>query len=250
MCCLNDLYNTRAGRLVLFPLISKPVSDLAGFLMDCRISVLLIKPFVKKNHIVLDDYELDDIRCFNDFFYRKIRKGLRQVSDIPSELVAPCDGLLKVSRINRGSIIEAKQSRFTIRGLLRDLRLADSFEGGYCFVYRLCVDDYHRYVYFDSGKKYRNRHIRGVYHTVRPVALDAFPVFVQNTFSVTSTHSLFTTTTGEGTMSSLPITAAAMAHTAIQKTAAAALSIIGCIFLFGLRPVVANYQPLDVFLNL
>ncbi|MBR4719255.1 MAG: phosphatidylserine decarboxylase [Lachnospiraceae bacterium] len=181
MCCLNDLYNTRAGRLLLLPLISKPVSDISGFIMDCRISKLFIKPFARKNHIVLTDYELDDVKCFNDFFRRKIRKGLRPVSEVSSELIAPCDGLLKVSRISRGSIIEAKQSRFTVRGMLRDWRLADSFDGGYCFVYRLCVDNYHRYIYFDSGRKHKNRHIRGVYHTVRPVALDAFPVFVQNT---------------------------------------------------------------------
>ena len=141
MCCLNDLYNTRAGRLLLRPLISKPVSDIAGFFLDCRISKLFIKPFALKNHIALEDYEIDDIKCFNDFFRRKIKKGLRPVSDNPSELIAPCDGLLKVSRINRGSIIEAKQSRFTIRGMLRDIRLADSFDGGYCLVYRLCVDN-------------------------------------------------------------------------------------------------------------
>ena len=181
MFCLNDLYKTRAGRLILRPLISKPVSDLAGFLMDRRISMLLIAPFVRGNKIRFEDYELSDVRCFNDFFRRKIKNGLRPVSEDKADLIAPCDGLLKISRIREGSIIEVKQSRFTVRGMLRDRALADSFEGGYCLVYRLCVDNYHRYIYFDSGKKHKNRHIRGVYHTVQPVALEDFPVFVQNT---------------------------------------------------------------------
>lgn len=181
MCCLNNLYKTRAGRILLRPLISRPVSDIAGFLLDSRISKLLIAPFVRMNDIRTEDYELDDIRCFNDFFRRKIRSGLRPVSMSPGDLIAPCDGLLKVSRIKKGMVIEAKQSVFTVRGMLRDIRLADSFEGGYCLVFRLCVDNYHRYIYFDSGKKYANRHIQGVYHTVQPVALEDFPVFVQNT---------------------------------------------------------------------
>lgn len=166
---------------MLRPLISKPVSDIAGYILDSRISKLLIKPFVHMNNIRTEDYVLDDIRCFNDFFRRRIRQGLRPVSEAAGDLVAPCDGLLKVSRIDKGTVIEVKQSAFSIRGMLRDRRLAETFEGGYCLVYRLCVDNYHRYIYFDSGKKYANRHINGVYHTVQPVALEDFPVFVRNT---------------------------------------------------------------------
>ena len=105
------------------------------------------------NKIVTEDYVLDDIRCVNDFFRRRIRKDLRPVSETADELVAPCDGLLRVLRIDRGTVIEVKQSAFSIRGMLRDRRLAETFEGGYCLVYRLCVDNYHRYIYFDSGKK-------------------------------------------------------------------------------------------------
>ena len=181
MSYLNKLYKTMAGRILLRPLISKPVSDIAGYILDSRISKLLIKPFVRMNNIRTEDYVLDDIRCFNDFFRRKIRQGLRPVSEAADDLVAPCDGLLKVSRIDKGTVIEVKQSAFGIRGMLRDRRLAETFEGGYCLVYRLCVDNYHRYIYFDSGKKYANRHINGVYHTVQPVALEDHPVFVRNT---------------------------------------------------------------------
>lgn len=181
MFCLNDLYKTRTGRILLRPLISRPVSVLSGRLLDSYISSLLIMPFARKNNIRLEDYELDGIRSFNDFFRRKIRNGLRPVSYAAKDLIAPCDGLLTVNRISSGSIIKAKQSRFTVRGMLRNSHLADSFEGGYCLVYRLCVDNYHRYIWFDSGIKHNDRHIRGVYHTVQPVALEDFPVFVQNT---------------------------------------------------------------------
>ena len=47
-------------------------------------------------------------------------------------------------------------------------------------MYRLCVNHYHRYIYFDSGIKHKNRHIDGKYHTVRPIALGEYPVFTEN----------------------------------------------------------------------
>ena len=54
-------------------------------------------------------------------------------------------------------------------------------EGGAALVFRLCVDNYHRYCYVDSGVKGRNVHIPGILHTVRPIALESVPVFVRNT---------------------------------------------------------------------
>lgn len=178
---LRLLYETKPGRILLRPLVSRPVSELSGKLLDSRASKLLIKPFVKKNQIDCDDYILDDIESFNDFFCRRIRPELRNIHKGEDLLIAPCDGLLSVTRIREGRVLKVKQSSFTVRDLLRDRKLAKRFEGGYALVYRLCVNHYHRYIYFDSGKKYRNRRIEGIYHTVRPVALENGPVFVQNT---------------------------------------------------------------------
>lgn len=181
MNTLGFLYKTKIGRTLLRPLVSKPVSDLSGVILDSSFSRILIKPFAKRNGIRLSDYRMDGIKCFNDFFCRKIKPGLRPVDKDKDALVAPCDGLLCVCRISSGSILSVKQSRFTVSRLLRDRKLAAVFNDGYALIYRLCVDNYHRYVYFDSGRKYRNRKIKGVYHTVRPVALETYPVFIENT---------------------------------------------------------------------
>ena len=181
MMVLDLLYNTIPGRILLRPLISRPVSDLAGFLLDSGFSRILIPPFVKSHSIRPEDYELDDIGSFNDFFCRKIRKGLRVINRDPHALIAPCDGLLSVYKIDDRTELNVKQSRFTVGSLLRDKKLAGHFKGGYALVFRLCVNHYHRYVYFDSGYKYADRHIQGVYHTVQPVALSRFPVFMENT---------------------------------------------------------------------
>ena len=181
MGTLEFLYKTKPGRLLLKPLASRPVSELSGKLMDTKASRFLIKPFAKNNNIKTEDYILDDINSFNDFFCRRIKDGLRSFDTDPESLTSPCDGLLKAIRIKKDTVISVKQSSFTVRGMLRDSRLAESFEDGICLVFRLCVNHYHRYAYFDSGKRYRNRRIRGIYHTVRPVALEEMPVFTQNT---------------------------------------------------------------------
>ena len=180
MDSLNFLYKTRLGRLLLRPLISKPISAFSGTLLDSRASKILIKSFVKKNSINTEDYELDNINSFNDFFCRRIKSNLRPISINPKEFIAPCDGLLSVHKITDGMVFNAKQSTFSIEKLLCDEELASQFKGGYCLVFRLCVNHYHRYIYFDSGKKRNNRHINGFFHTVRPIALEGFPVFTEN----------------------------------------------------------------------
>jgi len=181
MDSLGFLYKTRIGRILLKPLVSRPFSQIAGRFLDSRFSKVFIKSFVRDNSIIVDDYQTDNIECFNDFFCRKIKEGLRPVSMNGDDLIAPCDGLLSVYKISGDTVLNVKQSAFTITDLLKDDFLAASFNGGYALVYRLCVDNYHRYIYFDSGKQLDNKRIDGIYHTVRPVALSAFPVFVQNT---------------------------------------------------------------------
>ena len=97
-----------------------------------------------------------------------------------NHLIAPCDGLLSVWKIKENTVFPVKQSHYTISSLLHSKKLAQRYHGGYCLVYRLCVNHYHRYCYVDSGKKSRNIHLPGIFHTVRPVALEQFPVYTEN----------------------------------------------------------------------
>lgn len=180
MDILHFLYETAAGSLLLHPLTSRTISKLCGEWMDSPLSACLIRPFVKKYDIDLSEYEMEGVRSFNDFFGRKIRSGSRPVDTDPDHLIAPCDGLLSIRKIQKDMVFTVKQSRFTIGSLLRDRKLAKRYEGGLCLIFRLCVNHYHRYVYADSGRKSSNRHIDGRYHTVRPVALAHRPVFTEN----------------------------------------------------------------------
>ena len=180
MDALSFLYKTLTGRILLKALASRPVSKLCGIFLDSRISALLIKGFAKKNNINLEEYQLDGIKTFNQFFRRKIKDGRRPFVMDKNVLCSPCDGLLSVWNIQNKTVIPVKQSLFTIESLLQDKDLAARFDGGLCLVFRLCVDNYHRYAYADGGEKGPNIFIPGKLHTVRPVALKELPVFAEN----------------------------------------------------------------------
>ena len=137
MTSLEFLYKTAFGRVLLKPLISRPVSRICGAYLDTKLSKCHIKSFAKNNNINTDDYILDGIGSFNDFFCRRIKEGLRPVDMAENSFVAPCDGLLTVYPITSGSVIPVKQSVYTISELLEDEMLAADFNGGYCLVYRL-----------------------------------------------------------------------------------------------------------------
>ena len=77
-------------------------------------------------------------------------------------------------------MIPVKQSRYTVSSLLGGDSVSKNYQNGICLVFRLCVNHYHRYCYIDNGVKGKNVFLPGKLHTVRPVALEEFPVFTQN----------------------------------------------------------------------
>lgn len=177
---LKFLYHNPIGRGLLKLLCARWVSKLAGAFLDSRLSKPLISRFVKKNGIDLGDFESDGFRCFNDCFCRKIKDGLRPIDPDADALIAPCDGLLSVYKICDDTVMPIKQSAYTVQSLVGDAALAERYRGGVCLVFRLCVDHYHRYCYPVSGGKGENIFLPGKLHTVRPIALQSCPVFVQN----------------------------------------------------------------------
>lgn len=177
---LRFLYGTVPGRFILRPLCSRTFSRLCGCFLDSGLSKPLIGRFVRKYSIDLSDYRCDDLGSFNDFFTRKIKDGKRPVDTEPSALIAPCDGLLSAYRISGDTVIPVKQSMYTVSSLLGGDPIAERFKNGVCLVFRLCVDNYHRYCFIDDGIKGKSVFLQGRLHTVRPIALERYPVFAEN----------------------------------------------------------------------
>ena len=177
---LRFFYRTALGRLLLKPLCTRRISRLCGRFLDSGVSRPLIKPFIRRHGIDLSEYISEEFNSFNDFFSRKIKEDRRPVATEPSALIAPCDGLLSAYRVSADTVIPVKQSKYTISSLLGGDSSSENYQNGICLVFRLCVNHYHRYCYIDNGVKGKNVFLPGKLHTVRPVALEKFPVFTQN----------------------------------------------------------------------
>jgi len=178
---LSFLYHTALGRGLLSILVQPIISKVAGVFLDHPISKILIGPFVSKNNIQLSDFEKQEFYSYNDFFTRKIKKENRLISQNPLELIAPCDGKLSVYSITEESTFKVKDTLYTMKSLVQSEKLAKRYEGGQLLLFRLTVDDYHRYCYIDAGEKTSNHYIPGVFHTVNPIANSVVPIYKENT---------------------------------------------------------------------
>ena len=178
---LEWMYGTAFGRLLVKIMIRPGVSRAAGWLLDRRISALAVKPFIRANHICMDDFEQRKFRSFNDFFTRRVLPGRRPVDTEPTHLIAPCDSKLSVYEILPDSRFRVKGTQYTLEGLLQSKPLAEQFLGGTLLLFRLTVDDYHRYAYIDSGFAGESTRIPGVFHTVNPAAASRYPIYRENT---------------------------------------------------------------------
>lgn len=179
-CLLRFLYNTAVGRCILRLLICKPLSSIMGFFLDSRLSAVFVKPFIKSNKINMTDYAQRKYKSFNDFFTRKVLDGARPVCAEENAFVSPADARLSVYEISPEQYFTIKGVDYTVADLLKNENLAEKFSGGYCLIFRLAVDNYHRYGWSCNGKAEKTVHIKGKYHTVQPIAMRRYPIFREN----------------------------------------------------------------------
>lgn len=185
---LKKLYGTADGRRLLKFLTLPIVSKAAGDFMNSIFSKPLIRPFIIKNKIDTSQYQMRNFRSYNQFFTRRIKPGKRPIDYAPSHLISPCDSKLSVYEIDEHSIFRIKGSLYRVSDLLRNDFLARRFTGGYCMIFRLEVDDYHRYCYIDSGRKSDNVFIAGELHTVNPIAMKRYNIYKRNSREYTVLH--------------------------------------------------------------
>lgn len=178
---LTFLYGNPIGRGVLKVLIQPCISRMAGRFLDSSLSKVLITPFVKKTGIDLTQYVGQPYQSYNAFFTRRIVPQLRPVEQEAKILIAPCDSRLSAYPVTMDGTVTIKNTPYTMESLFHSKKLAENYEGGWLLVFRLAVDDYHRYCYIDEGTKTRNYHIPGVFHTVNPLANDVYPIYKENT---------------------------------------------------------------------
>ena len=177
---LRFLYHTVPGRMLLKLLIRPGLSKMVGKYMDTGLSKIHIKGFIKNAGIDMSEYEEEKYHCFNDCFTRKAKSEKRPICEEEGRLISPCDGKLSAYHITENSEFSIKNSIYRVEDLIEGSEKAPNYQGGTCLIFRLCVDNYHRYGYVDDGKIIENRALSGKLHTVRPIAIAKYPIFIQN----------------------------------------------------------------------
>lgn len=166
---LNKIYKVS---ILTKLLTSKPISKIYGIYNSTKLSKNKINKFINTNNIDMEKYQKEDYKSFNDFFIRK----LKNIKIDKKGFVSPCDAKLLVYKIDKNLKIKVKNITYEINELIdEDL----DYKNGYVFIYRLGLDDYHRFHYIDDGKRIKRKVIRGKLHTVSSSS-DRYKIYKEN----------------------------------------------------------------------
>lgn len=174
---LNFLYNTIFGRIILKILITPSISKIIGAFHDSYLSKIKIKSFIKKHNINMSEYEEKKYKNFNDFFTRK--KKILKYKIKQGEFVSPADSKLLVYKITDDLKVTIKNSTYKLEELVDNKIDLRTYQNGYCLIFRLALDDYHRYCFPDSGNIKETYNIKGKLHTVSSLSKD-YPIYKLN----------------------------------------------------------------------
>ncbi len=172
------LYTTKTGRATLQVLLHTGALKFGEKAARSSISKPLIKRYIKNNHIDMSDFKGQTYNSFQEFFSRK-RDDI-EVDRQAEHLISPCDGYLSAYKIKSNNSFFIKNSWYKVTDLVTDKKLAKEFVGGDCVILRLCANDYHHYCYIDDGFQGKNHFVKGVLHSVQPIACSSVPVYRLN----------------------------------------------------------------------
>lgn len=171
---LNFLYNNLIGRVLLKTIFANRFySKINAIYNNSKISKKKIRQFVRTYNMTVDENEFSS---FNDFFKRK--KNIK-IDSKNENIISPADAKLLVYNIDKNSKMKIKNSYYDVYELLQNQEYADYFENGIALVYRLSVDDYHRYCYVENGNIDLKKRIKGKLHTVSSIS-NRYKIFKEN----------------------------------------------------------------------
>ena len=119
--------------------------------------------------------------CFNDFFTRALREGVRPLAQ--ADMVCPVDGaVIQCGAIEGDQLLQAKGHRYSTRALVGgDGALAGEFGNGQYASLYLSPSDYHRIHMPCDGRIVRMIHVPGHLFSVNPTTVRGVPgLFARN----------------------------------------------------------------------
>lgn len=162
-------YENPVGRALTKAILCRSfISNLYAAWQKSRLSKGKVRKFIAQYHISLEDCTAQEFSNFNAFFTRQRKDYVNQTAE--NELPAIADSKLTALPIDNQRVFTVKGVPYTAAELLENEKLAAEYAGGTCLIFRLSPDDYHRYVYPDGGTQEKTVAIKGVLHSVNPIA--------------------------------------------------------------------------------
>ncbi len=176
-------YQTMSGKILsTFMFGNSILSYLLGLYFDSSLSKRQIKKTIEDLKIDKNEFELpiEQFKSFNDFFTRNLKKESRPFKNDKKLIASPADGrVLVYPDASKDSIISIKGMQDSVQNFIgKEIK---GFEKCSVAVVRLCPSDYHRFHFPCNGTTIQSGKIRGLYHSVNPLALDSVKnIFCRN----------------------------------------------------------------------
>lgn len=173
------LYNTVLGRILLKLMTKRIFSKIGAYFFNSKLSIWYKKRVIKKKKIDMTKFVNINYDSYNKFFTRKYLTEYLRVDRNQNHFISPCDSKLMVLKINENNTFEIKNSLYKLNEII-DNKIIEDYKDGYLLIFRLNVNDYHRYCFVDDGVREEYHYIDGIFHTVQPIAYDRIKVFHRN----------------------------------------------------------------------
>jgi phosphatidylserine decarboxylase len=166
-----------------------PLSRMMGILTHSKNKTwknFFIKQIIQHYHVDMSEaleQNINNYACFNDFFTRELKPGIRPVADQPGAIACPADGAVsQCGKITTGNILQAKGKNYTVINLLGgDTNRAKAFENGNFATIYLSPKDYHRLHMPIGGTLKQMNHIPGRLFSVNGATANSVPqLFARN----------------------------------------------------------------------
>jgi phosphatidylserine decarboxylase len=179
--------NTKLKVVPQYLIPKQAITALAGKLASAnagRLTTSVIKWFVKRYQVNMDEAEQPDItsyESFNEFFTRPLKKGARRITK--ADFICPVDGAIsQFGDIKADQIFQAKGHQYsTLAMLAGDKTLAARFQNGHFATLYLSPKDYHRIHMPCDGTLKSMTYVPGDLFSVNPTTAQGVPgLFARN----------------------------------------------------------------------
>lgn len=172
---IGFLYGNGIGRTILRHfVVSRGFSKACGILLRSKLTKPLVKSYATYHEINMRD--CPDVSTYDSLaeLFARPRDADYKMPDT-GIVIAPSDGAVRTYKVDDFlATIDVKGSKYTVSGMLGKY-VKDTFSGGYAFVIRLGVNDWHHFVYCTNGHVLDQYVVDGELNSVRDVAGKSYP---------------------------------------------------------------------------